>query len=493
MNIIKPNRSLKRGFGEIEKIYPQLNFQTREKKMTRIDDLYFENKFEMSEKESLLSQSKLEKQESTNNLSNDQLAKMLMKNNIFLNVNDALYHWIEEKGYYINFSNEYADKFIRQKTPDKYKYRINSNCIREIIQWIKSYINSQEENKLLSEKTHLIAFKNGVLNLKSHKFSKHKSKYFFTSVINAEYRSTNINDGDNFEKFIKDITHENHQLYLRIQELFGYIISEIRSVKYIPYLLGPKDTGKSIVLKLLEFLVGKESFTNLSFDQLNKPEYLANLLGKRLNTCGETSEFKLNKLDIFKKLSGGDHVTARPVYGQPVHFVNSAVLIFAGNHLPKINGLDKSNAFSQRIVLFPFLNQIPKDKQDVHLFEKLLKEKDYIVNWAIKGLIRWIESNYQFTSCPESEKISLAYSEQNNSIDTFLKKCCTIHPNSQIYKRDFEEAYTNYCLDIDVLPETKSVLHDYMKSLSKITYKKFRDGLGNNGYGYVGITLKEWS
>lgn len=491
MEIIKPNRSLKRGFGEIETVFPELNYKTKEKNTLSIDDLYFEPNLEISVMENTFLQSSLQKQKSTNNLSNDQLARILMENNIFLNVNDTLYHWIEEKGYYINFSNEYADKFIRQKTPDKYKYRINSNCIREVIQWIKSYITSQEENKLLSKKTHLIAFKNGVLNVKSHKFSRHKPKYFFTSVINAEYYSTNINYGENFEKFIKDITHENYQLYLRLQELFGYIISEIRSVKYIPYLLGPKDTGKSIILKLLEFLVGKESFTNLSFDQLNKPEYLANLLGKRLNTCGETSEFKLNKLDIFKKLSGGDYVTARPVYGQPVHFVNSAVLIFAGNHLPKINGLDKSNAFSQRIVLFPFLNQIPKDQQDVHLFEKLLNEKDYIVNWAIEGLTRWIQNNYQFTPCPVSKKISLAYSEQNNSIEAFIKKHCIIHPNHQIYKRDFEEAYMNYCMDIDVLPETKSVLHEYMKSLSKITYKKFRDGSGNNGYGYVGITLKE--
>lgn len=375
-------------------------------------------------------------------------------------------------------------------TPDKYKYRINSTCIREIVQWIKSYIKPVEETELLSEKTHLIAFSNGIFNLKSHKFSSHHPKYFFTSIINAEYACSNLNEGYHFEKFISNITQDNYQLYLRLQELFGYIISEIRSVKYIPYLLGPKDTGKSIVLKLLEYLVGKDSFTNLSFDQLNKPEYLAQLLGKRLNTCGETSEFKLNKLDVFKKLSGGDHVTARPIYGQPIHFVNSAVLIFAGNHLPKINGLDRSNAFSQRIMVFPFYNQIPKHKQDTHLFEKLLEEKDYIVNWSIEGLIRWTNNNYQFTSCPESEQISLAYSEQNNSIDMFIKDQCRIHPELKIYKSDFESAYLNYCIEIDVSPESTNTLHDYMKSLTKISYKRFRDGLGNNKYGYIGITLK---
>lgn len=43
---------------------------------------------------------------------------------------------------------------------------------------------------------------------------------------------------------------------MRLQELFGYVISEIRDVKVILYLVGVKDSGKSIILKLLEHLVG---------------------------------------------------------------------------------------------------------------------------------------------------------------------------------------------------------------------------------------------
>jgi phage/plasmid-associated DNA primase len=119
---------------------------------------------------------------------------------------------------------------------------------------------------------------------------------------------------------MRQVTGGNRQKYFRLQELFGLVISEIREVKVIPFLLGPKDSGKSIILKILEHLVGQEFFTNLSFEELNQPSFLCQLFGKKLNACGEVSEIALNRLDVFKKLSGGDYVMARYLYGQAFKF-----------------------------------------------------------------------------------------------------------------------------------------------------------------------------
>lgn len=470
----------------LSNVYPQLNIKDNRKKPFSIK----EDTFKIPEQFDY--QRNTENKHKSVTISNAELAMFFMNDFIFLNVDDTLYHWNSDTGIYVVVNTEYAEKFIRRNIPKIHRNRINSNTIKEIIQWIKSEIHIEATYNHLKAKVNLISFLNGVLNIEQNRFSPHHPDHFFTSVINAEYREGYLSSGNNFEKFLNDITDGNRSLYLRVQELFGYVISEIRNVKYIPYLLGPKDTGKSIVLKMLEHIVGKDSYTNLSFEQLNKPEYLAQLLGKRLNTCGETSEFKLTKLDVFKKLSGGDHVTARPIYGQPVNFINSAVLLFAGNHLPTINGIDKSNAFSQRIIIFPFQNQIPKSNQDPQLFEKLLREKEYIVRWAIKGLIRWKENNYQFTSYKEIEVLTDTYYEQNNSIDSFIKTHCKEDFNFQIYKSEFEEAYIKYCKNNDITPESTQELHRYIKSLSNISYKRFRDGQGNNKYGYKGITLKNW-
>src|SRR5690606_17223258 len=116
---------------------------------------------------------------------------------------------------------------------------------------------------------------------------RHSPNYYFTSIINSEYPMDYEPNGENFESFINFVTGGDDALYLRLQELFGYVLSEIRDVKIIPFLLGPKDSGKSIVLKLLVNLVGEEFSTSISLEEMNKSEYLCHLFGKKLNACGE--------------------------------------------------------------------------------------------------------------------------------------------------------------------------------------------------------------
>ncbi|WP_285398514.1 phage/plasmid primase, P4 family [Lysinibacillus sp. fls2-241-R2A-57] len=421
-------------------------------------------------------------------LSNDELAKILIQSNQLIVLENVLHYWSEEEKRFIPLLGEAADRFIRQRIPNQYKKKINQYSIKEIIQWLKSKKELKKE-KTLSQQNNLVPFKNGVFDVNTYELYPHDSRYFFVNLINAAYPDENSYiSGNHFEQFIYDITGGNQELYDRLQELFGFVLSEIRDVKYIPFLVGAKDTGKSIVLKLLEYLVGEDSFTNLNFDQLNRPEYLAELFGKKLNTCGELSEFKLNRLDNFKKLSGGDFVTARPIYERPIKFINTAALIFAGNHLPIINGIDKGNAFSGRLVIFPFNNPIPKENQDINLFGKLTNETSYIAAWAMEGLSRWINNNYQFTTCETIINLSNRYAEQSNSIENFIKKCCKFDTSLKIFKYEIEDAYQNYCNENGLATESSKLLQDHLKLNTRLTHCRFRkDGI--NKFGYIGLGI----
>lgn len=295
-------------------------------------------------------------------ISDNDLAELLIKENHLIILNNILHYWSESKNHYIPLIGDAADKFIRLRTPTPYKRRINQKSIGEILQWLKTNDNLNVDHYIDSEHRY-IGFQNGIYDIYLDRLLAHSPDYFLVNIIQSDYPDENLydNSGEHFEQFLLDITEGNPDLYDRLQELFGYVLSEIRSVKCIPFLVGVKDTGKSIVLKLLETLIGEDSYTNLSFDQLNAPVFLAELIGKKLNTCGELGEFKLNRLDVFKKLSGGDSLLAKPLYEKPIKFKNTAALLFAGNHLPVIKGLDKANAFSNRLVIFPFTNPIPKE------------------------------------------------------------------------------------------------------------------------------------
>lgn len=405
----------------------------------------------------------------------------------FIKIYEAIYYWDVERNHYTNFFGKSANMFIRRNVPAEFKGSINKSSIQEILQWIDSLIDNPISEKALLKRKSYVAFKNGIVNIDDFTIHKHHPKFFFTSVLNAIYPISSNPNGKYFEGFINQITDEDEVIYLRLQELFGYVISEIREVKILPFLLGPKDSGKSIILKILEHIIGKDFFTNLSLEQLNKQEYLSLLLGKKLNTCGEVSEISLTRLDTLKKLSGGDYVMGKQLYEDPVNFINSAVLLFAGNHLPKIKNIDQSNAFSQRLLVIPFDHPVAKNKQDKDLFEKLKKETSYIVEWSMIGLNRLVENNYQFTTSEELEMQLNDYSHKTNSIDSFISSRCILDDSARIHNSTLYPAYENYCYELDMTPKNYNYFNDHMQSL-KFKKSRFRI-LEDNRNGYYGIRL----
>ncbi|UXJ68191.1 hypothetical protein [Lysinibacillus fusiformis] len=92
-------------------------------------------------------------------------------------------------------------------------------------------------------------------NIKKNKLKKHTPDFFYTFKLSLNYEKSKSITGTNFENFINALTNNDEKLKQRLQELFEYVISEIRDVKYLPFIVDPKDTGKSILLRLLEGII----------------------------------------------------------------------------------------------------------------------------------------------------------------------------------------------------------------------------------------------
>ncbi len=423
-------------------------------------------------------------------ISNHGIADVLMSRHKFAVINQNLHYWEPTLGHFVGLAGDKADLFIRQNVPSNFKGFITSRANMEIIKWLESNKQLLAPEESISRRKSYVSFINGVVDIKDLSLQPHSPTYYFTSVVNAAYQlEPGLDDGINFERFLAQVTGGCKSKYLRLQELFGYILSEIRDVKVIPFLLGPKDSGKSIVLKLLTHLIGDEYSTSLSLEQMNQPDYLCHLFGKKLNACGEISEVPLKKLDTLKKLSGGDVVMARFLYAQAINFVNQAALLFAGNHLPILKGIDRSNAFTERLEVFPFSFQVPKEKQDIHLFEKLIGEKSYIAWWSLKGLQRWVKNNYQFTKSEDVEFILSDYTIRNNSIKNFLNECCKFGPEFKEHNSVLLEAYKDFCNFKGLVAETDKAFHKYMQDVENLEHTRFRNPLNKNGY--LGIALKK--
>lgn len=130
-------------------------------------------------------------------------------------------------------------------------------------------------------------------------------------------------------------------------------------------------------------------------------------------------------------------------------------------------------------------NVIPKDQQDPLLFEKMLKEKNTILNMAIQELQKLVANNYKFVEPSRMEDLRLEYETENNTLLDFIKECCYIGndiPVAARLKRSiFKEAYTKY-VEINNNNRGKLIWNDVKLILEKEYNETF---IKSNGIYYM--------
>lgn len=164
-----------------------------------------------------------------------------------------------------------------------------------------------------------------------------------------------------------------------LQEFFGRCLSDDVSgigMRKALVLYGPGCNGKSVLIKVLEDLVGRDK---VSFIDLGLADSwtLAGLVGKRLNISYEVP-FGYGVKDLLD----GDAIRidepGRDSYVfQPVcHFVfetNNPVMLTPG---------------PGRLLVVPMLEDFSV-KRDLRLFAKLRDEIEAIAVWSLAGRVRW--------------------------------------------------------------------------------------------------------
>ena len=408
---------------------------------------------------------------------------MVFENNLFLY--DVNY------GYYLNVSDEMKfDIKLREIIPVAYEHMINTNTTKELRKSLLSRKLLYVSEKDVGLQDSYINFKNGVLDIISGKLLPHNPKYYFQNYINANYLLRNVRSAPYFSNFLYTVSEGDMAIQNLLQEVTGYALSDKRTIKKAIFLIGPSHSGKSTYLNLLENLIGKSFCSNISLHQMNEKYKIASLLGKKLNTCGEISEKGLSRLDIFKSLTGQDPINAEFKFGQPFDFINKALLVFAGNSLPKSNVSDSHNAFLKRLLIIPFRNSIPTDEMQHDILTKMLDESDYIVSWAYEGLQRLINNNFKFSECDTSDITTSYDSLVTNNIQEFLENECLLTENTQdkLFGEELYGAYSLWCLKnaLSAMPHRSFI--SYIKGNTTAKYSKFQKN-NENRRGFIGIRL----
>jgi len=362
---------------------------------------------------------------------------------------------------------------------------------------VKATRSSRGKVSMLKETEHLLAIKpeefdtdkdmfnvqNGYLDLKTGVLHEHDRNKFFTKISNVEY--TDKADCPLWMEFLNTIFDNDKSLINYIHRAIGYSLSGSTEEQIMFILHGNGRNGKSVFLDIITEIFGNYS-TNIQPQTIMVKQQtggansdIARLNGARFVTTTEPNEGVRLDEGLVKQLTGGDKVTARFLYGDEFDFNPEFKLWMATNHKPIIRGTD--DGIWRRMAIIPFTVQIPLDKVDKRLTQKLKREMKAILNWMSEGYLLWRESGLQEPECIKLQRAE--YRTEMDSIETFIEECCTLNDKTKVKSKAFYQAYREWAKDNG----------QYMMSSTKFGREmsnKFTK-LRSNGIYYAGLMLND--
>jgi putative DNA primase/helicase len=226
-----------------------------------------------------------------------------------------------------------------------------------------------------------------------------------------------------------------------LQQFFGYCMWRKYPWHKSLWLKGEGRNGKSVILHVLQRLVGEERTSSLNLKELERPFARASLLGRLLNVFEEASA-DFFSTDYFKILSSGGRVQAEFKYGQLFEFHCTSKLAFSMNNWPQFH--DKSEGLYSRLLPIVLPRRFTDSDRDPFLKEKLEAELPGIFHWALAGLFDLRRQN-GFIHCQATREVLAHYQRENDPLRSFVDDCCVVGLDEVENKDLLFEAYKSWC------------------------------------------------
>ena len=223
-----------------------------------------------------------------------------------------------------------------------------------------------------------------------------------------------------------------------LQEILGYLLVPDNSAKKIFVLYGKKDTGKTLVSKVMTRLLGEDNISHIPMDELSSRFASSNLVGKIANIVDDQDATYLKKSGFIKSMTGDGKVRGEIKGGKTFYFWNKARLVFTCNEVPR--SADKDDSWSGRHLIIPFDVQIPPERIDRKIMEKF--DFEGILAWAVQGLQRILANKMEFTVSEIVSKTNSEYVKSNDSFLEFIDSCCKLEGRENF--QNLLQAYRNF-------------------------------------------------
>ncbi|HEB4955543.1 TPA: DNA primase [Bacillus cereus] len=332
---------------------------------------------------------------------------------------------------------------------------------------------------------YLLNVENGIVDLKTGKLQQHDRELGLTKITNIAF-DENAKCPE-WLNFLDQIFQGDKELAEYMQRLIGYSLTGEITEQIMVFLIGGGSNGKSTFINIIKDIMGDygrqaKSDTFIKKKETGANNDIARLVGSRFVSAIESEDGEQLSEAFVKQITGGEPVLARFLRQEFFEFIPEFKVFFTTNHKPVIKGVDEG--IWRRIRLIPFNLQLPKEKRDKKLPEKLSLEMPGILNWAIEGCLKWQQSGLNDPAIVM--KATGDYKEEMDILGPFMFECCFKREDVQVEAKDLYEVYANWCFKNG---EHQLKNRAFYRILESQGFKRER---GNrNKYFIKGVTLMD--
>jgi P4 family phage/plasmid primase-like protien len=240
-----------------------------------------------------------------------------------------------------------------------------------------------------------------------------------------------------------------------LQDVAGYILSGASNLRFLPWLYGPKATGKSTFAELIQTVLGPMAMVidpkKMGADSARE-RLGADLYNRRLAICAEAGNQKLDG-ELLKTLSGSDTLSVRFLYQEAFDALPRHTLLMVSNDAPNLDAYD--DALKDRVLAFPFEHRLDEggrlELTGGARIESVRKDTQSpllrgFVAWAVEGMARVLETQTIFRA-PCIEAATAQFWQDADLLTPFWENYSQAELRAGVANGALRSSYQLWCED----------------------------------------------
>jgi putative DNA primase/helicase len=287
---------------------------------------------------------------------------------------------------------------------------------------------------------------NGELELQGGKWTllPHCRENYRTTQIPVTY--DRAADAPLFGAFLDQVFQDDADKTDKIKstlELIGYtLMSHARHERFV-MLIGPGANGKSVLLAVLEGLLGHENVAGVQPSNFENRFQRAHLHQKLANIVTELKQGEVIADAELKAITSGEAATVEHKHKDPFLMRPYSTCWFGTNHMPHTR--DFSEALFRRATILQFNRTFAVHEQEPLLKEKLLAELPGILNMTLAAYAKALAKG--FTQPQSSEAAKKDWRLEADQVAQFVDDTCQRLPGARTPVGDVFHAYQSWALE----------------------------------------------